>query len=445
MYIKQYIAGTVLYSTILLTNFAFAINNSDSNNPATNSITANQETRAFFDDKWDNESDADDPVIWVNPHDNSKSLIIGTLKHGGLAVFNLQGEMLQQVIPEQDQINKLQGSYNNVDIITSYFLENNKIDLAIASDRGFDKLKIFLINYQDENKPILEDITADNAPMLFSQSIDDIKTEQTAYGLSAHYNSKQQQGIGFVTQANKTKIAQVTFYTTPEGTISYKIVQYYILPDTFNTESDPLWSPCQEDDGDLPQLEGLAIDYQRQVLYASQEQVGIWQIPFQLPPYSTKPNLPMLIDTVASYGVPYERIWDPLEEEYQCHWLNTLPKNPHLKADVEGLALYQPAKGDQYLVASSQGDDHYAIYQLKQQPVFIDRFQIKSRVIDGTSHTDGIAITAQAIGNQYPNGLMVVQDGDDQPSSFNSEGKQRDKTNFKLVSWERIKHYLGLD
>jgi hypothetical protein len=39
--------------------------------------------------------DADDPAIWVNPHDPAKSTIIGTDKLGGLAVYNLAGNQIQ--------------------------------------------------------------------------------------------------------------------------------------------------------------------------------------------------------------------------------------------------------------------------------------------------------------------------------------------------------------
>ena len=41
--------------------------------------------------------DTDDPAIWVNPDDPSKSLIIGTDKDedGGLYVFNLDGKIIE--------------------------------------------------------------------------------------------------------------------------------------------------------------------------------------------------------------------------------------------------------------------------------------------------------------------------------------------------------------
>jgi 3-phytase len=41
--------------------------------------------------------DTDDPAIWINPADSSKSLIIGTDKdeNGGLYVFDLKGKIIK--------------------------------------------------------------------------------------------------------------------------------------------------------------------------------------------------------------------------------------------------------------------------------------------------------------------------------------------------------------
>ena len=38
---------------------------------------------------------ADDPAIWIHPTDPAQSMIIGTDKHGGLAVYDLAGAQLQ--------------------------------------------------------------------------------------------------------------------------------------------------------------------------------------------------------------------------------------------------------------------------------------------------------------------------------------------------------------
>ena len=45
-------------------------------------ITATVETPALFDDKAGGDADADDPAIWVNRADKSRSRVIGTAKNG---------------------------------------------------------------------------------------------------------------------------------------------------------------------------------------------------------------------------------------------------------------------------------------------------------------------------------------------------------------------------
>ena len=60
---------------------------------------------------------ADDPSIWVNPQDSSQSLIIGTVKHFGIEVYNLQGKRLQSYPT---------GDPNNIDVAYGFELNNGK-------------------------------------------------------------------------------------------------------------------------------------------------------------------------------------------------------------------------------------------------------------------------------------------------------------------------------
>lgn len=80
---------------------------------------------------------ADDPAIWVHPKDATKSLVLGTDKQGGLAVYNLQGKEMQY-LPV--------GRLNNVDIRSGFNLNGTLIDLAVASNRDNNSLHIFSIN-----------------------------------------------------------------------------------------------------------------------------------------------------------------------------------------------------------------------------------------------------------------------------------------------------------
>jgi len=99
-----------------------------------------------------------------------------------------------------------------------------------------------------------------------------------------------------------------------------------------------------------------------------------------------------------------------------------------LVADVEGLALAPQGENGGYLVASSQGDNAYVLYDLLTG-AYVNRFRLVDGAIDGTSETDGIEVILGDFGPAYPEGLMVMQDG------ANEGGTQ----NFKLVSWSKIK------
>jgi myo-inositol-hexaphosphate 3-phosphohydrolase len=57
-------------------------------------VPATLETEPFFDNDED-DADADDPAIWVHPENRARSVVLGTLKNGGLAVFDLAGRTIQ--------------------------------------------------------------------------------------------------------------------------------------------------------------------------------------------------------------------------------------------------------------------------------------------------------------------------------------------------------------
>lgn len=101
--------------------------------------------------------------------------------------------------------------------------------------------------------------------------------------------------------------------------------------------------------------------------------------------------------------------------------------NRYLVADVEGLAIAPLANGGGYLIASSQGDNAYAVFRLGDlQP--LDRFRIVAGTFGAVEETDGIDLVTGDFGSGYEDGLFVVQDG------ANGHVAQ----NFKLLSWGDI-------
>lgn len=108
--------------------------------------------------------------------------------------------------------------------------------------------------------------------------------------------------------------------------------------------------------------------------------------------------------------------------------------NQYLVADVEGLALAPSGEDGGYLIASSQGDNAYAVYSLPSMAP-VGRFAITEGALGATEETDGIDLILGDFGPDHPQGLFVAQDGMNAP----------DAQNFKLVSWGQIAAALSLD
>ncbi|MGB1091708.1 MAG: phytase, partial [Oceanobacter sp.] len=80
---------------------------------------------------------ADDPAIWVNPNDASKSLILGTNKKRALVVYDLKGNKVQD-LPV--------GRVNNVDVRQGFALKGQPMDIAAASHRDHASVMLFAID-----------------------------------------------------------------------------------------------------------------------------------------------------------------------------------------------------------------------------------------------------------------------------------------------------------
>lgn len=108
--------------------------------------------------------------------------------------------------------------------------------------------------------------------------------------------------------------------------------------------------------------------------------------------------------------------------------------NRYLVADVEGLDIAPSGENGGYLVASSQGDNSFAVFRLPDMAP-VGRFAIAKGAYGAVEGTDGIALALGDFGPDYPQGLFVAQDGKNPPAA----------QNFKLVSWAAIREALGLD
>ncbi|MDY7024078.1 MAG: phytase, partial [Cyanobacteriota bacterium] len=253
--------------------------------------------------------DSDDPAIWINPENPEESLVIATLKDGGLVTFDLEGNIVEEILPAP--FGEIR--YNNVDLVYDFELGEETVDLAVASDRENDTLAIWTIDPETQQ---LNDVTADNIlETIFG--VDD--GEQTAYGLATYKSPVSGQSYAFVTQADSNQFAQLELIDNGNGEVDANLIRTIELPTPTGEPEDS-------------QSEAVVVDQELGFVYlAIEEEVGI--LKFQAEPDA---------------GDEFEVVYD-IEDDI-------------LVPDLEGLILYYGDNGEGYLIASSQGDSSYGLF-----------------------------------------------------------------------------------
>lgn len=158
------------------------------------------------------------------------------------------------------------------------------------------------------------------------------------------------------------------------------------------------------------QTEGCVADDRSGILYVGEEDVGLWQVAAE-PVRGAKPAA---VDKVAA--------------------------NSKIKDDIEGVGIYDLGDGRGYIVASSQGNNSYAVYRREGDRAYLGSFSViadPSKGIDGISETDGLDVTSANLGPGFEQGAMIAQDGRNvMPVEYQ---------NFKMVPWAAIAEALKLE
>ncbi len=300
---------------------------------------------------------ADDPAIWYNKKDASKSTIIATDKQKGLGVYNLQGDLLSF---------KAVGKINNCDVQYQLNMGSDKIDIIGGSNRTDNTVSIYRYNKQNSS--------VDSLALLKIPSL-----SEEIYGFCFYKNPETEEI--FSISIGKDGLLEQNLIFFDGQSIRYKNIRTYKFEN---------------------QCEGLVADHQKGVLFIGEEDFGIWKL------------------NLRNRNSKKELVCDA-----------TIQKE--IKADVEGLTLYFAKNGKGYLLASSQGNNSYAIFERKSPHKYIGSFRIgDGKNIDGTCETDGIDVINLNMGTDYPKGFFIAQDGENE-----TNGKTNTQ-NFKLVPWEEI-------
>lgn len=266
---------------------------------------------------------------------------------------------------------------NNVDIRQDIKgLDGRPYDIAAASNRKLNTIALYALSSSEQPLSVLE-VVGENrheeAPELASK-VDKI------YGLCMGQSSD---GTPYVFINSKNGEIEQWRISVDDFKATGSLVR------TLNVASQP---------------EGCVVDDKTQTLYVGEEDAAIWS-------------------------------FDARESGSSKATLFAKVDGKQLVDDIEGLTLYQTEK-ENLLLASSQGNNTYAAFDLNNGGEFISNFAIigdDSKGVDGASDTDGIHAASFNLGAKYPKGIFIAQDW------YNlSDQYQPLNQNFKIVDWRDI-------
>lgn len=187
--------------------------------------------------------DTDDPAIWINFNDLSKSLIIGTDKDsdGALYVFDLNGKVI-----EEKTIRNLKRP-NNVDVEYGLILNGKPVDIAVATERQSNKIRIYSL-------PDMKEIDNGGIEVFVGEK------ERDPMGISLYKRPKD--GAIFAILSRKSGpsegyLWQYLLFDDGNGNVTVKLVRKF-----------GAYSGKKE-------IESIAVDDKLGFVYYSDEQIGI--------------------------------------------------------------------------------------------------------------------------------------------------------------------------
>jgi myo-inositol-hexaphosphate 3-phosphohydrolase len=333
--------------------------------------------------------DMDDPAIWLHPTDAALSAVVAAMKEGGLEVYDLDGNLLQSISPDGVR-------YNNVDIVYGVPLGDATVDLIAATDRYGDKFAFFAV---DPVTRELSDVTDPANPLLFTPDGQESDETTTAYGIAV-YKAADGAVYAFANRRETGELAQYLLADNGQGLVTIERVRELALPTPAGAEPEDA------------QTEGMVVDVETDTLYVGQENYGVWK--FAASPSGSSD--PVLVDVIQ-------------------------PEGEVLQPDVEGLTIYYGPDGSGYLLVSSQGDNTFAVYERGGSNSYLGSFQVGSGdAADGAQESDGAMVLNVALGDRVPNGVLIVQDGNNQPALMVEDDGEMENvsTNLKFVDWADV-------
>jgi len=294
--------------------------------------------------------DTDDPAIWVNPENPANSLIIGTDKEedGALYVFDLQGKA--------DSARTVRGLKrpNNVDVAYGFVLNGEPVDIAVATERLTNKLRIFR----------LPDMAAIDGG-----------------GIEVFEGQELRAPMGIALYKRPADGAVFAIVSRKEGPVDGTYLWQYLLEDNgrntvrgVKVREFGVWSGVKE-------IEAIAVDDELGFVYYSDENVGVRK-------YHADPDHPEADTELALFA------------------------DEGFTEDQEGISIYKVNDGTGYILVSDQAAGRFHIFKREGEPGNPHEHTRVKIVNVSTIDSDGSEVSNVPFDDRFPAGMFVAMSSD---------------------------------
>lgn len=292
-------------------------------------------------------TDTDDPAIWIHPNAKDSSLVIGTDKdneNGGLYVFDLKGNI--------DTARIVLGLKrpNNVDIAYGFSLDGDEIDIAVATERNANRIRVF--------------------------SLPDMKAIDNG-GIEVFEGKEDREPMGIALYKNPSDHAIYAIVSRKKGPEEKYLEQYLLYDNNEGSVAGQLKREFGKYSGKR-EIESVIVDDELGFVYYSDEKAGVRKY----------------------YADP-----DKGDEELAFFGQSDFER------DLEGISIYKVSPSTGYIIVSDQQANRFNVYPregMKDDPH--SHQKIVSVPLD-TEFSDGNAITNISLpGFSY--GMFVAMSDD---------------------------------
>lgn len=292
------------------------------------------------------ENDTDDPAIWYNRTNPEKSLILGTDKGdstGGIYVFDLQGKI--------DTKRTIRNLYrpNNIDIRYDFSYRGKKIDIAVFTERGKDRIRVISL-------PDCQFIDNGGIEVFKGDSI------RSPMGIALYRNPKGEI-FAFVSRKSGPELGyihQLQLVETAKG-VTGKFIRAF---GAFSKKKE---------------IEAMVVDDETGFLYYCDEGVGIRKY---------------YADAAAG------------DQELALFGTTGFAE------DHEGISIVPKSHGKGYIIVSDQQSNRFQIFAREGEIGNPHQHKLIRTVKASTNESDGSDAFAKPLGKAFPNGIFVAMSND---------------------------------